>query len=268
MKVSVLVPAYNAAETLGGALSALVSQTRAPDEILLCDDGSTDATAEVAGGFPDVRVLQRSNGGVSAARNTLLDEARGDIVMFCDADDRPHSDWIERLAGQLEAEDADLAVAGVCAGPTLDERRYVYPCTEACVLDGTTFYRHMLAHPKGCYGYLHCAAMRREVLERAPRLRFAPALQLQEDEVYLLGLARRVTRVACVPDALYDYLYRPGSACDRYFRGAANARLRYQFFLRDREKFRISGRPGFALKALRSWLRARVRQVFRGEEIR
>jgi glycosyltransferase involved in cell wall biosynthesis len=85
-RVTVIVPVYNGAAHLAETLASIAAQTRAPDELLVVDDGSTDdsaAIAEAAG----ATVIRRPNGGASAARNTGLDHATGDFVVFADADD-------------------------------------------------------------------------------------------------------------------------------------------------------------------------------------
>jgi glycosyltransferase involved in cell wall biosynthesis len=93
--VSVVVPAYNAEETVGACLRALLAQDAGePYEVILVDDGSSDRTAEVAGGFgPRVRVVRQANRGAAAARNTGVAAARGEIVLFTDADCEPAPGW-------------------------------------------------------------------------------------------------------------------------------------------------------------------------------
>lgn len=86
-EISVVIPAYNAASTLGECLQALLDQTLDRDnyEIIVVNDGSTDATAVVAATY-DVTVLEQSNQGPALARNTGAENARGDIIVFTDAD--------------------------------------------------------------------------------------------------------------------------------------------------------------------------------------
>jgi glycosyltransferase involved in cell wall biosynthesis len=96
----VVIPAYNAAAFLGEAILSVVSQQGPSCELIVVNDGSTDATAEVAAGFPEVRLVNRSNGGIGAARNTGLREATAPLVAFLDADDV----WPDgRLAALAEA---------------------------------------------------------------------------------------------------------------------------------------------------------------------
>jgi glycosyltransferase involved in cell wall biosynthesis len=104
--VSVVVPAYNAEGAVGACLRALLAQedVGAPYEIILVDDGSTDRTADMAGAFgPPVRVIRQANRGAGAARNTGVAAARGDIVLFTDADCEPAPWWAEALAGAIRA---------------------------------------------------------------------------------------------------------------------------------------------------------------------
>jgi glycosyltransferase involved in cell wall biosynthesis len=97
--VSVVVPARNAAATLGDCLLALRAQTYSCErfEVILVDDGSTDTTVSVASRFAGVRVLQIPPSGPAAARNRGVEVSRGDIVLFTDADCAPDPDWVETM---------------------------------------------------------------------------------------------------------------------------------------------------------------------------
>lgn len=107
MKVSVVVPAYNAAATLGEALDSLIAQTFQDWEAVVVDDGSTDGTAEIARSYgardPRIRLVVQDNGGESAARNTGVREARCDWLLFLDADDWVAPKHLERMTGALAA---------------------------------------------------------------------------------------------------------------------------------------------------------------------
>lgn len=85
--VSVIVPVYNGARFLRAALESVVAQSYRPMEIIVVDDGSTDASAAIAKSFADVLYLRQTNQGVTAARNAGLAAARGDFLAFLDQDD-------------------------------------------------------------------------------------------------------------------------------------------------------------------------------------
>jgi glycosyltransferase involved in cell wall biosynthesis len=96
-RVSVVIPAFDAENTVGAAISSVLWQTYRDFEAVVADDGSTDATGAIAASFPaPVRVVTQSNRGVAAARNLGIAEARGELIAFCDADD-------VLLPGHLEA---------------------------------------------------------------------------------------------------------------------------------------------------------------------
>ena len=83
-----IIPCYNQAGFLADAIESVLAQTHAAREVIVVDDGSTDATSVVAGRYPGVRCLRQPKQGVSAARNAGLRAATGIYVIFLDADDR------------------------------------------------------------------------------------------------------------------------------------------------------------------------------------
>ncbi len=107
--MSVIVPAYNAADTLPACLAALKNQSWPPDryEIIVADDGSTDATAEIAT-RAGVRVIPIAHAGPAAARNAGVEAAQGELILFTDADCEPSLDWVEQIVAPF----ADPAVDG------------------------------------------------------------------------------------------------------------------------------------------------------------
>jgi glycosyltransferase involved in cell wall biosynthesis len=102
--ISVIIPAYNADRFLAETLTSVLSQTVPPLEVLVIDDGSTDATADVARGFGSrVTLIQQPNSGESVARNRAIAAASGEWIAFCDADDLwvPHK--LERQCAALDS---------------------------------------------------------------------------------------------------------------------------------------------------------------------
>jgi glycosyltransferase involved in cell wall biosynthesis len=101
--VSIIIPAYNAAPWLRETLDSAVSQTFQSREIIVVNDGSTDATAAIAEGYADrgVRLVSQPNRGLSAARNAGLEIAQGDYIQYLDADDLLSPDKIEQQVALL-----------------------------------------------------------------------------------------------------------------------------------------------------------------------
>lgn len=125
-RFSVIIPAFNAAATLARAIESVRTQTWPAHEIIVIDDGSTDATADIARQFGDaVRLIQQPNSGVSMARNAGAVAASGDWLAFLDADDwyapdriKLHAEWIasdpalDFLTGDYEYRDAEGGLLG------------------------------------------------------------------------------------------------------------------------------------------------------------
>lgn len=82
-----VIPAYNAAAFLGEAIESVFAQDAQAREVIVVDDGSTDATGAVAASYAEVRVIAQANGGIGAARNTGLRVASAPLIAFLDADD-------------------------------------------------------------------------------------------------------------------------------------------------------------------------------------
>src|SRR5262249_32188346 len=108
--VSVVVCAYNAAETIDECLTA-IEQLRYPEfEVIVVNDGSTDATGSIAARHPRAQVINTANSGLGRARNVGLRRATGEIVAYTDADVRVDPDWLTYLVQRLG--DPDVVAAG------------------------------------------------------------------------------------------------------------------------------------------------------------
>lgn len=98
-RISVVVPAYNRAHLIGETLEAILGQALPPAEVIVVDDGSTDATPDVLARYAGpVRTLRIPNSGELVARNTGLRAAQGDLVAFCDSDDLWRADHLASMA--------------------------------------------------------------------------------------------------------------------------------------------------------------------------
>jgi glycosyltransferase involved in cell wall biosynthesis len=107
--VSVVVPARNAAGSLPGCLEALAAQSLpVAREVIVVDDGSTDATAAIAAGHPSVRVVSGPGRGSYAARNAGAAAAAGAVLAFTDADCMPSPGWLAAGIAALDDLPADL----------------------------------------------------------------------------------------------------------------------------------------------------------------
>jgi len=85
--ISVIIPCYNHAHYLANAIDSVLAQSHQPVEIIVVDDGSTDNTKGIAESYPHVIYIYQSNAGLSAARNTGMENSKASYLLFLDADD-------------------------------------------------------------------------------------------------------------------------------------------------------------------------------------
>lgn len=104
MIVSLIVTVLNEARSLPALLDSIAAQTRPPDEVLVCDGGSTDGTLDLLRAetrFP-LRVIDRPGSNISQGRNAAIEAASGDVIAATDAGVRLHPDWLARLVAPIE----------------------------------------------------------------------------------------------------------------------------------------------------------------------
>lgn len=210
--VSIIVPVYNAAATLPRAVESLLSQTLADIEVLLIDDGSTDASPRLCDAFARrdgrVRVIHRANGGVSRARQTGLEAARGEYVIHADPDDWAEPGMARALLGAARRTGADMVTCdffqdGSPAGP-----RYADSAGLLRGLVGVT----MVC---SCWNVL----VRRGFITGHAVGFTPPWLEMSEDFLFLIRLLAAGARAAHLPQAFYHY-------CSTTPRSLTNSRSR------------------------------------------
>jgi len=204
--VSVVIPVFNGAATLPAAIASVRRQTHPALEILVIDDGSTDATPQIIQSLAaaDLRPLHQANGGASSARNAGIRAARGDLIAFLDADD----EWLpEKLARQVEY---------MASHPEID---LVYTLIEQIDDDGRVIGIRPLQRGHDDYAHLFhsnriptsSVLARREALLGAGL--FDESIRVTQDYDMWLRIAAR-GRFAGIPETLARYRYRAGISRD------------------------------------------------------
>ncbi|NNC82849.1 MAG: glycosyltransferase family 2 protein [Flavobacteriales bacterium] len=149
--VSIIIPCYNAADFLERCVRSAVEQTYPSTEVICVDDGSTDATwqvlQELAGRFPELKLIHQENQGAPAARNAGLEMARGAYIQFLDADDRLMPEKIEHQMQCLQKNGpADMVVGSYrrvdVEGKVLNEKVYAQLKSELWI--------HLIETDLGC----------------------------------------------------------------------------------------------------------------------
>jgi glycosyltransferase involved in cell wall biosynthesis len=109
LSISVVIPVYNCESYIAAAIDSVISQTCAPVELIVVDDGSTDGTKEVVGRYGDqIRYLQKEHSGTGDSLNQGVSEASGEYIAFLDSDDLWVRNKIELQRGVLNTVDVDM----------------------------------------------------------------------------------------------------------------------------------------------------------------
>ena len=183
--VSVVIPLFNDAEFVGEALQSVLDQTRPPDQIIVVDDGSTDASYAVASRFlPAITLLSQPNQGISGARNTGIVRATGDLIAFLDADDMWPQNSLQARLERLEADDTLDAVYG-------QVEQFITPG-----LDPAISARLICPQGRTAARFAGAMLMRRQVFERVGL--FDPGLKVGETIDWALRLDDSGAAVAVV----------------------------------------------------------------------
>ena len=189
---SVIIPIYNAEKTLAEAVHSVLAQTFADFEILLVDDASTDGSREAALAMAreDSRVqvvLLQKNAGAGRARNAGIRSARGESLMFLDADDAFLPELMQRVVDSLEEHPAQAVCWGLVEEYREENGRIAARKEVLCenrVLDGREELRPLVMEleRKGLYGYLWNKAYRADYCREINV--WIPSQSFNEDEMF------------------------------------------------------------------------------------
>lgn len=206
--VSMIIPVYNAAPYLAACLQSVRRQRYEQIEILLVNDGSSDASPDICDMYarvdPRIRVIDQPNCGVSATRNTAIDMARGEYVQFVDADDWLDVNATRLLVERAQETRADLVIAHFCRvdGDKVTVHGFL---DSPNVMTQYDFARRLMEEPANFYyGVMWNKLYRREIIERHG-VRCSEQLRWSEDFLFNLAYIRYAARFAALQTPVYYY---------------------------------------------------------------
>lgn len=208
--ISIIVPIYNAEKYLKNCVEVVLQQSVKETEILLIDDGSTDTSGtlceEYASRDARIRVIHTVNGGAAHARNVGLDCARGEFIVFIDADDTIPTNHLQALLETQKKYNADLVVGAVTyvPGPKIAHKE--------CVCTSWEFIEKIL-YRDGVGDYPIGKLYRRELFEK---IRFKEGITSEDFEIFY-RLYQRATRVAITDKTTYFYQQNSSSVSNGGF---------------------------------------------------
>lgn len=212
MDISVIVPVYNGEDVIGHCADCLLKSGLKSFEIILVDDGSQDDTPTLidalAAAHDNIRCIHQRNAGVSSARNRGLESARGNYILFFDADDSVDEGSLQGVEKLLDQEDPDMLIFGMrfdyyFRGRLYRQDQLSYP-QETCFRNyqwaaqfSELFQMNMLS--SSCN-----RVIRRDILSQNG-LRFMPSLHILEDLLFVAETLRFCPKVYMLPKPIYRY---------------------------------------------------------------
>lgn len=221
--VSVIMPVYNSQDYVEEAIRSLLDQDFDSFEVIAIDDGSTDASGAIcdrlAAEDSRLRVIHKSNGGLCAARNTGIAEARGEYIMFCDNDDVAYPGFIADNYRLAKKHDADMVRFGRVlvryANGVVWEIDEITPKKES-ILEGLAILGNLdllLSLSCGVWSALY----RKELIE-SNSIRFDEELRAGvEDHLFNDEIYKYAQRIVLNPHAYYEWRRRSDHSTSAYF---------------------------------------------------
>lgn len=222
--ISVIIPAYNAENTIGKIVKSVLEQPHKNIELIVVDDGSKDGTVDVLNALKDrrMKIVRQKNGGVSAARNTGIENAKGEYVMFFDADDDIEQSMIPDMAAAMGAHGVDVVV---CGNKMNDKR--TMPAFSGEIKDGLR--EHVLQSIlRGGLLYSPWNKIYKMSIIKKNNLRFASEMRFGEDLVFNLGYFEYVKSICYLQKALYIYARSESGASFTSAAFSGDRRLMYR----------------------------------------
>lgn len=210
-KVSIIVPAYNASETITRTLNSILNQTYKNIEIIVINDGSTDNTSEIVKKSKDnrIKLIEQKNGGVSKARNNGLKFATGKYVLFIDSDDILSRKMIELLLKLMSENESDLVI---CNYINISYKNFYDNIFDTKIIntkinnqDQTL--RQLLVEEK-INGQLWNKLYKKDLLNN---IEFDENMCLMEDADFLIRYLLKSKKIITIDSVLYAYIINEGS---------------------------------------------------------
>lgn len=208
--LSIIIPAYNAVSTVTTIASAVLAESFKDFELIIVDDGSTDATLETIEKLEkqDERVkgLHKDNGGPSSARNAGLEKAKGRYILFFDADDMIVPGVLQTVVDAVGQSESDVVVSGWQIDlPTVTDYKHISP--EPATVQGKATLRTFVMRSIGIDGTLYNLwnkVFRADIIEKN-KLRFRDDVRFGEDLIFAFHYFAHCESLTVVPDVTYRY---------------------------------------------------------------
>lgn len=216
---SIIVPVYNSEKYLSDCIISLIEQTYKNIEIILVNDGSNDSSDLVCKMFKDkdnrIKYIKKTNGGVSSARNTGLNEAKGDYIMFVDSDDLLKNDCVEILNDYFISYNLDIIKFSYTKFLNNYKKEYKYTCTTNQVLHNDNYKNTIFPYVFKTNDLCNIcnAAFKKETINE---LNFDENILVGEDFLFMINALIKSNSIMFINESLYFYRLNFESATQQY----------------------------------------------------
>lgn len=219
IKVSIVLPVYNAEKYINKTINSLLNQTLKDIEIICVNDGSKDSTLKIIEKLKEqddrIRIIDKNNEGVWKARIDGIKQATGNYIAFIDSDDYVEKDFIERLYDNITKNNSDISICGFKridekSGKVLSkEMKY----EENKKIEKNYNFEEVITVNTALWNKLYKASILKELkeLKNPPRI--------LEDMMFLAKVYLQTEKITFVDDYLYNYIVREGSAMNTLKQG-------------------------------------------------
>ena len=241
--VTTVIPVYNGAKYLASCIEQIIAQSYKKLDIIVVDDGSTDATARIAQKYPVHLIQHERNRGLSAARNTGINAAEGDYIHFMDVDDAINPDFYREMVQSIVETGADIACSGMVNEPK-PHRTMIFEKQKAV----TTVSDKLKITNVGRWGFVVRYLFKMTLLNKH-NIRFIEG-RFIEDLPFSLTAVYHSEKLVVVPKAEYRYILRKNSIMTKSDRAHRRKRHRDMRFMKEyrhhfarKHRFKIPGVP-------------------------
>ena len=207
--ISIIVPIYNRGTFLPRCITSIINQSYSQLDIILVNDGSSDDSLDICNQYAQndkrIRVISIPNSGVSIARNTGMQYAKGDFIQFVDSDDMIKPHMCQILMEEQQKNDADLAICGF-DNIEINGNHLFYECSEKMIDTASAFFynfgylleRNLLRSPVN-------KLYKKEIIN-THKLRFRSDFNIAEDALFNLEYYHYIQNVLVLPYDFYNCL--------------------------------------------------------------
>lgn len=209
--VSIIVPIYNAENTLNRCIDSILKQTFTDWELLLIDDGSIDRSHELCDEYAAkdqrIEVFHKKNGGVSSARNTGLDHAKGIWITFVDSDDFIDTTFLDSF---IKSQSCDLYIAGI---QFINSTTILLPPEECIKIEDVTVLDDLL---NKLYFTVPWGKVYRNDIIQQNKIQFNINLKIGEDTDFVLRYLLYTNNIKLIARPLYHFLNDENGKMTKY----------------------------------------------------